>query len=113
MEQVIVALVGLTLTVAGLTLTVMIHLDRSRRQETDKLRAAMTEGFTRLRGEIHALRGDVTAGDDKLRAEMTAGDDKLRAEMQAGFAAQTAALIDLSQSVGRVEGRTETLVPGE
>ena len=40
MEQVIVALVGLTLTVAGLTLAVMIHLDRSRRQETDKLRAA-------------------------------------------------------------------------
>ena len=68
----------------------------------DKLRAEMTEGFTQLRGEIHVLRGDVTAGDDKLRAEM-----------QAGFAAQTAALIDLSQSVGRVEGRTETLVPGE
>ena len=44
---------------------------------------------------------------------MTDGFDKVRGEMQAGFAAHTAALIDLAQSVGRVEGRTDTLVASE
>ncbi len=95
MEPAVLALVGLTLTVVGLTLTVMIHLDRSRGK-------AMQNGFDRLAGALNQLRG-----------EMTAGDDKLRGEMQAGFAVNAAALLELARNVGRVEGRTETLVTSE
>ncbi|MCY4630327.1 MAG: hypothetical protein OXE75_05495, partial [bacterium] len=72
------------------------------RGETTNLRGEMTDGFDKLRGETTNLRG-----------EMTDGFDKLRGEMQAGFAAHTVALIDLAQSVGRVEGRTDTLVASE
>jgi len=117
MEQAVLALVGLTLTVTGLTLTVMIHLDRSRGR-------TMQDGFTALAGALNQLRADMTENDDKLRAEMTENDDKLRAdmtenddklraEMQAGFAANATALLELARNVGRVEGRTETLVTSQ
>jgi len=95
MEQAVLALVGLTLTVTGLTLTVMIHLDRSRGR-------TMQDGFTALAGALN-----------QLRADMTENDDKLRAEMQAGFAANATALLELARNVGRVEGRTETLVTSQ
>ena len=84
MEQLIVALIGLVVALTGLNLTLTTYFDRVRRAETTNLRGEMTDGF-----------------------------DKLRGEMQAGFAAHTAALIDLAQSVGRVEGRTDTLVASE
>ena len=88
MEQAIIALVSLSLTLT-------IYLDRTRRVD-------MAAGFARLDGRI-----------DDLRTEMTGHIDDLRKEMTAGFAAQTTALVDLAQSVGRVEGRTETLVVAE
>ena len=44
---------------------------------------------------------------------MTENDDKLRAEMQTGFAANATALLELARNVGRVEGRTETLVTSQ
>ncbi len=139
MEPAVLALVGLTLTVVGLTLTVMIHLDRSRGKAMqngfdrlagalNQLRADMTENDDKLRAEttgaLNQLRADMTENDDKLRAEttgalnqlradMTENDDKLRAEMQAGFAANAAALLELARNVGRVEGRTETLVTSQ
>ena len=77
MEQAIIALVSLSLTLT-------IYLDRTRRVD-------MAAGFARLDGRI----------------------DELRTEMHTGFAAQTTALVDLAQSVGRVEGRTETLAAAE
>ena len=88
MEQAIIALVSLSLTLT-------IYLDRTRRVD-------MAAGFARLDGRI-----------DDLRTEMDGHIDDLRKEMTAGFAAQTTALVDLAQSVGRVEGRTETLVVAE
>ena len=128
MEQAIIALVSLSLTLT-------IYLDRTRRVD-------MAAGFARLDGRINDVRTETTAGfarldgriddlRDELRTEMTAGfarldgridelrtemdgrTDDLRKEMHAGFAAQTTALVDLAQSVGRVEGRTETLVAAE
>ncbi|MCY4102514.1 MAG: hypothetical protein OXG55_04485 [bacterium] len=112
------------LALVGLTLTVVIHLDRSR----DK---AMQKGFNALAGALNQLRTETTENDDKLRAEMQTGfaanatalnqlrtettenDDKLRAEMQTGFAANATALLELARNVGRVEGRTETLVTSQ
>ena len=88
MEQAIIALVSLSLTLT-------IYLDRTRRVD-------MAARFARLDGRI-----------DDLRTEMDGHIDDLRKEMTAGFAAQTTALVDLAQSVGRVEGRTETLVVAE
>ena len=88
MEQAIIALVSLSLTLT-------IYLDRTRRVD-------MAAGFARLDGRI-----------DDLRTEMDGHIADLRKEMTAGFAAQTTALVDLAQSVGRVEGRTETLVVAE
>ena len=113
MEQLIVALIGLVVALTGLNLTLTTYFDRVRRGETTNLRGEMTDGFDKLRGEMtngnDKLRGETT----NLRGEMTDGFNKLRGEMQAGFAAHTAALIDLAQSVGRVEGRTDTLVASE
>ena len=83
------------LALVGLTLTVVIHLDRSR----DK---AMQKGFNALAGALN-----------QLRTETTENDDKLRAEMQTGFAANATALLELARNVGRVEGRTETLVTSQ
>ena len=88
MEQAIIALVSLSLTLT-------IYLDRTRRVD-------MAAGFARLDGRIN-----------DVRTEMNGRIDDLRKEMTAGFAAQTTALVDLAQSVGRVEGRTETLVAAE
>ena len=88
MEQAIIALVSLSLTLT-------IYLDRTRRVD-------MAAGFARLDGRIN-----------DVRTEMNGHIDDLRKEMTAEFAAQTTALVDLAQSVGRVEGRTETLVVAE
>ena len=124
MEQAIIALVSLSLTLT-------IYLDRTRRVDMaagfarldgriDELRTETTAGFVRLDGRIDELRTETTAGFvrldgriDKLRTETDGRIDDLRTEMHAGFAAQTTALVDLAQSVGRVEGRTETLVAAE
>lgn len=128
MEPAVLALVGLTLTIVGLTLTVMIHLDRSRGRAMqdgfDRLADALNRLRTETIGALNQLRTDMTENDDKLRAEttgalnqlradMTKNGDKLRAEMQAGFAANATALLDLARNVGRVEGRTETLVTSQ
>ena len=99
MEQAIIALVSLSLTLT-------IYLDRARRVD-------MATGFARLGGRIDELRTDMDGRIDDLRTEMDGRIDDLRTEMHAGFAAQTTALVDLAQSVGRVEGRTETLVAAE
>lgn len=106
MEQAIIALVSLSLTLT-------IYLDRTRRVD-------MAAGFARLDGRIDELRTETTAGFvrldgriDKLRTETTGRIDDLRKEMTAGFATHTTALVDLAQSVGRVEGRTETLAAAE
>ena len=145
------------LALVGLTLTVMIHLDRSRGRTMQKGFDTLTGALNQLRTEMNdnddKLRAEMTANDDKLRAEMQAGfaanatalnqlrtettgalnqlrtettgalnqirtemtenDDKLRAEMQAGFAANATALLELARNVGRVEGRTETLVTSQ
>ena len=105
------------LALVGLTLTVMIHLDRSRGK-------AMQNGFAELASALNQLRTEMTENNDKLRtemtdnnhrlrAEMTENNDKLRAETQAGFAANATALLELARNVGRVEGRTETLVTSQ
>ena len=88
MEQAIIALVSLSLTLT-------IYLDRTRRVD-------MAAGFARLDGRIN-----------DVRTEMNGRIDDLRKEITAGFAAQTTARVDLAQSVGRVEGRTETLAAAE
>ena len=94
------------LALVGLTLTVVIHLDRSR----DK---AMQKGFNALAGALNQLRTETTGALNQLRTDMTENDDKLRAEMQTGFAANATALLELARNVGRVEGRTETLVTSQ
>ena len=99
MEQAIIALVSVSLTLT-------IYLDRTRRVD-------MAAGFARLDGRINDVRTEMNGRIDDLRTEMHGHIDDLRKEMTAGFAAQTTALVDLAQSVGRVEGHTETLVAAE
>ena len=127
MDQAVIALVGLTLMV-------MIHLDRSRGKAMrdgfealasamNQLRVDLTGAVNQLRAETTGavaelraqtteandkLRGDLTGAVAELRAETTEANDKLRAEMQQGFAANATALLELARNVGRVEGRTET-----
>lgn len=105
MDQAVIALVGLTLMV-------MIHLDRSRgkamRDGFEALASAMNQLRVDLTGAVNQLRAETTSAVNQLRAQTTEANDKLRAEMQQGFAANATALLELARNVGRVEGRTET-----
>ncbi|MCY3807637.1 MAG: hypothetical protein OXG91_14335, partial [bacterium] len=55
------------LALVGLTLTVVIHLDRSR----DK---AMQKGFNALAGALNQLRTETTGALNQLRTDMTEND---------------------------------------
>ena len=105
------------LALVGLTLTVVIHLDRSRDKAMQKgfnaLAGALNQLRTETTGALNQLRTETTGALNQLRTDMTENDDKLRAEMQTGFAANATALLELARNVGRVEGRTETLVTSQ
>jgi len=119
------------LGVLALILTVMLYLDRSRRNDIRDLRQETNAGFAELRRETAKLREETNAGFAELRRETA----KLREEMNAGFAElrkeirqeirssaeRTDARIDqlnstvinLAESLGQMKGRTETLVATE
>ena len=86
------------LGVLAIMLTVMLYLDRTRRADI----------------------GDMRADHAGLREEMNANTAALREEMNAGFARTearidqlTTAVINLTESLGQVKGRTEVLVASE
>ena len=70
------------LGVLALILTVMLYLDRSRRNEVRDLRQEMNAGFAEHRKETAKLRDDMNAGFAEHRKETA----KLRDDMNAGFA---------------------------
>ncbi len=113
--------------VLAFILTVMLYLDRSRRNETRDLRQDMHAGFAAAREETAKLREDMHAGfaaareeTAKLREDMHAGFSELRQEIRASAERTDAridqlntAVINLAESLGQVKGRTETLVATE
>ena len=126
------------LGILALTLTVMLYLDRSRRNDIRDLRQEMNAGFTTLRQEMNAGFTELRQETAKLRQEMNAGftelrqeTAKLRQDMNTGFtelrqeirasAERTDARIDqltttvinLAESLGQAKGRTETLIATE
>ena len=69
------------LGILAFTLTVMLYLDRSRRNDIRDLREDMNTGFAELRQETAKLREDMNAGFAELRQETA----KLREDMNTGF----------------------------
>jgi hypothetical protein len=57
------------------------RFERRLVEETSKLRVEMAHGFTAMRGEIGALRHEMTALAGTLRQEMSAGTSALRHEI--------------------------------
>ena len=119
------------LGVVVLILTVMLYLDRSRRNDIRDLRQEMTTQIVALREEMNAdfarthartdaLRQEMTTQIVALREEMTTQIVTFREEMNADFARTharidqlTTAVINLAESLGQVKGRTEVLVAAE
>ena len=83
------------LGVLALVVTVMIYLDRCRRDDTRELRRELREdmnaGFAELRDEIRAASARTGARIDQLTGTVT----------------------QLAESLGQVKGRTEVLVSNE
>ena len=105
------------LSILAFMLTVMLYLDRTRRNDIRDLRHEMNAGFTELRQETARLREDMNAGFTELRQEMHAGFTELRQEIQssgertdARIDQLTTTVINLAESLGQARGRTETLI---
>ena len=79
------------LGVLAFMLTVMLYLDRTRRNDTRDLRQEMKAGFTELRKEIRSSAERTDARIDQL----------------------TTTVVNLAESLGQAKGRTETLVATE
>ncbi|MCY3960767.1 MAG: hypothetical protein OXG34_03735 [bacterium] len=118
MEQAILAMQGITLTLIGIIVTLMLYLDRGRRadiallrNDNAQLRRDMETGFKESRSEF---KKDMESGFGEARTE----NDKLRDDMNGGFKLVhnrldklTDVVMDLCRRVGRLEGRIEALDP--
>lgn len=75
MEQAILALLGITITL-------MLYLDRSRRANDTQFRKEMNEGFAQLRDEIRkgvlAVRAGISAGLEGRDEGAQSANDTLR-----------------------------------
>ncbi|WP_419925940.1 hypothetical protein [Candidatus Poriferisocius sp.] len=140
MEQAILAMQGITLTMIGVIVTLMLYLDRGRRADIAQLRTDTNEGFkearadrAQIRTEMHngfaQLRQEMRDGDAKICQEMRGGDAKISGEMRDGDAKisdvtndgfkhvhtrldkLTDIVMDLCRRVGRLEGRAEVSEP--
>ncbi|MCY3861030.1 MAG: hypothetical protein OXG67_03545 [bacterium] len=133
MEQAILAMQGITLTLIGIIVTLMLYLDRGRRadiallrNDNAQLRRDMETGFKESRSEFKKdmetgfgesrseFKKDMESGFGEARAE----NDKLRDDMNGGFKLVhnrldklTDVVMDLCRRVGRLEGRIEALDP--
>ena len=91
MEQAIIALLGISITLT-------LYLDRGRRADNAKLRDDMKEGFKEVRAEA---RSDNT----KLRDDMKEGFREVHSRLDQ----LTDVVMDLFRRVGRLEGRAEAM----
>lgn len=109
----------------------MLHGFGALDKKIDTLRTEMKAGDQALAGKIDELRTDMNNGDQALRTDMIAGDqalagkiettsqalrDELSREMNRGFDIVYQRLdriedsvLDLTRSLGQVEGRSEML----
>ena len=130
------------LGILAFMLTVMLYLDRSRRNDIRDRRQEMNTGFATLRQEMNTglatLRQEMNSGLATLRQEMNTGlaelgkeTAKLREDMNTGFTELraeirssaertdaridqlTTTMINLAESLGQAKGRTETLIATE
>ncbi len=86
MEQAILAMQGITLTMIGVIVTLMLYLDRGRRADIAQLRTETNEGFKEARADRAQIRTEMHNGFALLRQEMRDGDAKISGEMRDGDA---------------------------
>ena len=102
--------------IVGIGFALMIYLDRARRRESTELRGDMTG----LRSDMTGLRQDMTAGfaalrqelNDRIESSARRTDNRIK-EVNRSANRLNRSVIELARSVGRVEGRTETLAAVE
>ena len=94
------------LSILAFMLTVMLYLDRTRRNDIRDLRHEMNAGFTELRQETARLREDMNAGFTELRQEIQSSGERTDARIDQ----LTTTVINLAESLGQARGRTETLI---
>ena len=95
MEQAIISLVSLTVAV-------MFYLDRGRRADLRRLEGQLEKRFDKIdeRSETFEQKLDKKINDSAARTDARIND-------------LNRSIIELAQSLGRVEGRTETLAAVE
>lgn len=97
------------LGILAFALTVMLYLDRSRRNDSRDLRQDMNAGFAELRQETAKLRQEMNAGFAELRREIRSSAERTDARIDQ----LTTTVVNLAESLGQVKGRTETLIATE
>ncbi|MCY3806051.1 MAG: hypothetical protein OXG55_00480 [bacterium] len=101
------------LGVLALVLTVMLYLDRSRRNDIRDLRQEMNASFAELRRESAKLREEMNTGFAELRKEIRQEIRSSAERTDSRIDQLTATVINLAESLGQMKGRTETLVATE
>lgn len=118
MEQAILAMLGITITL-------ILYLDRGRRaddallrSDNAQLRRDMESGFKEARADNAKLTQDMNEGNTQIRKEMRDGNAQIRKEMNDGLKQVhnrldklTDVVMDLCRRVGRLEGRAEAFEP--
>lgn len=102
MEQAIISLVSLSVAVA-------LYLDRGRRADFRQLEGRLDERFAGLEKRFENLDKRFARLEEKLEKRIS--DSAARTDARINDLNRS--VIELAQSVGRAEGRTETLAAVE
>ena len=97
------------LGILSLTVTIMLYLDRTRRNETKELRKDMNTGLTELRTDMNTGFAEQRKVTAKLRKEIRTASERTDARIDQ----LTTTVINLAESLGQAKGRTETLIATE
>ena len=98
----------------GITITLMLYLDRARRADNAQTREEARADNAQLRKDMETGFQQARADNAQTREEARADNAQLRKDMESGFNQVngrldklTDVVMDLCRRVGRLEGRAE------